>query len=173
MGVELRQHHLQNPLLLQTPNQPFTPLFSTDQKAGEQKPAIRDGKWPTICSKSPISAIYIAILDRPNIAQNLDAHANRYSDFESNPLAIRNRGGLKSLRFLRSFSTDLEAIRLPFCRALRFQIMRFYCNLSSLRFCDLGIEDQKSRERFYTPPPPSPFSGQKAFFRGGGWGCIF
>ena len=29
------------------------------------------------------------------------------------------------------------------------------------------------REKLYTPPPPPPISGQKAFFRGGGWGCIF
>ena len=27
-------------------------------------------------------------------------------------------------------------------------------------------------EIIYAPPPP-PISGQKAFFRGGGWGCIF
>ena len=27
--------------------------------------------------------------------------------------------------------------------------------------------------RNYIRPPPSPFSGQKAFSRGGGWGCIF
>ena len=29
-------------------------------------------------------------------------------------------------------------------------------------------------EIIYAPPPPSThFSGHKAFFRGGGWGCIF
>ena len=26
---------------------------------------------------------------------------------------------------------------------------------------------------FYAPPPPTPVSGHEAFFRGGGWGCIF
>ena len=31
------------------------------------------------------------------------------------------------------------------------------------------IHRQRSREKLYTPPPPSPISGQKAFSRGGGW----
>ena len=26
---------------------------------------------------------------------------------------------------------------------------------------------------YIRPPPPTPFSGHEAFFRGGGWGCIF
>ena len=26
---------------------------------------------------------------------------------------------------------------------------------------------------YIRPPPPAPISGQKAFFTGGGWGCIF
>ena len=31
-----------------------------------------------------------------------------------------------------------------------------------------------SGAKLYTPPPPPPpISGHKAFFRGGGWGCIF
>ena len=35
--------------------------------------------------------------------------------------------------------------------------------------------NNRSREKLYTPPPPPPppISGQKAFSRGGGWGCIF
>ena len=32
---------------------------------------------------------------------------------------------------------------------------------------------QTSRENLYTPPPPLPHFWPKAFFRRGGWGCIF
>ena len=58
------------------------------------------------------------------------------SDFKSNSLAIWNRSDFK-LRFLRYFSTDLEAIRLRLCRALCdsnraiYHWRRNYCILNS------------------------------------------
>ena len=37
----------------------------------------------------------------------------------------------------------------------------------------LQCKSSGSRKKLYTAPPPPPISGQKAFFRGGGRGCIF
>ena len=46
---------------------------------------------------------------------------------------------------------------------------------SLLEFSELalGTFGLVSRAKLCTPPPPTPISGHKAFFRGGGWGCIF
>ena len=54
----------------------------------------------------------------------------------SNPTRWRFEVVARSqLRFLRSFSTDLEAIRLRFCGALcEIKSQRFYCDLQSRRF---------------------------------------
>ena len=38
-------------------------------------------------------------------------------------------------------------------------------------FCSSFLNKGLQGEIIY--PPPTPISGDKAFFRGGGWGCIF
>ena len=65
------------------------------------------------------------------------------------------------------------------------------CSLASIRFHGHSAPGSSQRAPFqrapssskilvhfyseiiYAPPPPPPISGQKAFSRGGGWGCIF
>ena len=61
------------------------------------------------------------------------------------------------------FVPQIDPCGLPASAALSvFALLGFLVFLSFFR-----------KRNYIRPPPPPPISGQKAFSRGGGWGCIF